>query len=507
MIQKLLYKNIWIKLIILYLLFKKIINIDLIKKFLKKNILYKIPLIKSKIQNEKNKIHSEIKNDLNKSLIDLEIYNKIPENSQSESDIVILLDKYKNMGKFNAKDGRISGTVYTNSEQINNFMEKIFLKFYRSNPLHPDIFPGVRKMEAEIIQMCANLLNSKSPCSGSFTSGGTESIILACRCYRECAYEMGIKKPNIIVCDNAHAAYWKAADYLNIDIIELASDKNEYNLKEKEISKYYNKNTIAIIASAPSFNFGLLDEIDKISEFCILKNIYLHIDMCLGGFILPFINKYKNISFTNEAISSISLDTHKYGCGPKGGSVILYKNRDLYKKQMFIKENWTGGIYGTQNITGSRCGNTISLTWATLMNIGYNNYKENAENIMNLTLFLRNEIKKIKDIFCYGDPEICIVAIGSNKFSIYQLADKLKILGWNLNYLQKPDSFHLCITNCHKKENIITFIEDIKKCMETIDYNLSNKGSSLYATTTKINDDSLVSDTVKEYFYILNDIE
>lgn len=500
------WKN-WLKIGLLFILFKKIYNNKCYLFIFMKRLLFKIPLIKSKIDEKKKIFNKELKESINKDLKDLKLYIKIPHNELDDSIIIESINKYNKVSIYQPGDGKISGTVYTNNNNLNNLMNKIFPIFYRSNPLHPDIYPGIRKMEAEIIQMSANLLNSEYPCSGSFTSGGTESIILACRTYRQCAYEKGNYKPNILVCKNAHAAYWKAAEYLNIDIIELEMDKDKYILLENNIKNFYNNSTIAVIVSAPSFNFGLIDDINNISKFCFSKNIYIHVDMCLGGFILPFIKKYENISFLNKGISSISIDTHKFGCGPKGGSVILYKNPDLFKKQIFVKEDWTGGIYGTQNITGSRCGNIICLTWATLLKIGYENFKKNAETIISLTNLLRIEISKIPDIFCFGEPNVCIVAIGSNKFSIYLLADQLKLLGWNLNYLQNPDSFHLCITNCHNHEHINKFIQDIKVSLPKIDYSNNEKGSSIYATTTKINDNDIISDTIKDYFYILNDIE
>ena len=69
-----------------------------------------------------------------------------------------------------------------------------------SNPLHPDTFPGIRKMEAEIVRMCCDLFNGNPSTScGCMTTGGTESIILACKAYRDWAREeKGISNPVIV---------------------------------------------------------------------------------------------------------------------------------------------------------------------------------------------------------------------------------------------------------------------------------------------------------------------
>ena len=314
-----------------------------------------IPFIREKIKKNMLDFRIQLKKDLNVIIKKnkLPIYDKIKDIGITNEGIINIINENRKLKGFDWQNGMVSGTVYTNNNDLNNLLTKVYPIFARSNPLHPDIFPGVRKMEAEIIRMVANLFNSKSPGAGSFTTGGTESIILACKTYRDLSYENNNYKPSILVCDTAHAAYWKAGHYLGIKIITVPHDK-DCKLTVDNIVDYIEYNTIAIVASAPSFNFGIIDDIDNISKYCVNNGLYLHIDMCLGGFILPFIDKYKNISFDNEGITSISVDTHKYGCGPKGGSVILYKNQDLFKYQMFVKEDWSGGIYGTANITGSR---------------------------------------------------------------------------------------------------------------------------------------------------------
>ena len=472
-----------------------------------------LPFVREKIKKSMLDFRIELKSDLNSYINKkkLPIYDKMGDMGLTDGGILEIINKNREFKGFDWKNGMVSGTVYTNNINLNNLMLKIYPFFARSNPLHPDIFPGIRKMEAEIIRMVANLFNSQSPGAGSFTTGGTESIILACKTYRDLSYEKGNYKPSILVCDTAHAAYWKAGHYLGIKIITVPHDNN-CKLIVDNIMNYIEDNTIAIVASAPSFNFGIIDDIDNISRYCINNNLYLHIDMCLGGFILPFIKKYKNISFDNPGITSISVDTHKYGCGPKGGSVILYKNQEFFKYQMFVKENWSGGIYGTTNMTGSRSGNIISLTWGSIMHIGKNHYRSYAKNIIKLTKKLSLEIENISELFVYGSPEVCIVSIGSNIYSIYVICDKMKEKGWNLNVLQNPACFHLCITNCHNDTQINKFISDIKCCLKNIKTLTIENGNrlieskSLYGSTQKINDGDIVTDLVKEYFCVLNEL-
>jgi sphinganine-1-phosphate aldolase len=508
--------SITLKLIGSYFLICKSIN--LIPK-LKNNMYIQLKstaIVKSIISNRVKEVRNDIKNDLNKGLINEKLFLNLPQKGINNEELLEMLKGFKQKENKIVDKNKVSGCIYHNSINLDSFMTKVFPVYYRSNPLHPDVFPYIRKMEAEIIQMCGNLMNSNEPTAGSFTSGGTESILLACKTYRDMAHQRGITKPEIIVSKNSHASYWKAGQYFNIKIVEIDSyfDSDEsmnssYNLQTK-LNKYFNKNTIAIIASAPAFNHGIIDPIPKIAKFVEQHNIYLHIDYCLGGFILPFIDEYC-YDFRVPGVSSISMDTHKYGNGPKGGSVILYCSQELYKKQAFVKDDWSGGIYGTSNISGSRDGNAVALTWSTMMSLGHDGYVLNATKISNLTLKLQTELKKIKEIFVYGDPSTCIVGVGSAKINIYLLTDKLVDLGWNINILQNPSSFHFCITNSHNEETIASLIKDINDSVNIIlqESNNTNKQvvKSIYGTTQKINDPEIIGDVIKEYICCLNELE
>ena len=236
--------------------------------------------------------------------------------------------------------------------------------------------------------------------------------------------------------------------------------------------------------------------------------------MCLGGFLLPFLPHYSSISFASVGITSISVDTHKYGCGPKGGSVILYREKEIFQAQMFVKEDWTGGIYGTSNMTGSRSGNTVSLTWATMRHLGIEGYQQQAQKIQRFVRQCKKGIDSIPGIFYCGEPDICIVAIASKLFDIYLLSDRLKQKGWNLNVLQQPACFHICFTNCHTSESVEEFISVCRKQTALLrqevlqNPNTPPQSSSIYGTTQKIETmaPGLVGQVIKDYCYVLNDL-
>jgi len=508
----------------MYLLSNQLINPDKIFKFIgiltvthqtlkyfgwnKQYVFYlmrKVPYIENKIYKKRKEIRDKIKNDLNDPLKTMKLNLKLPKKGKCEKTILKEIQAHNELTLYDSNKGRISGCVYSNYKKLDTIMAKVYPMFERTNPLHPDIYPGVRKMEAEIVNMCANLMKSNSQEAGCFTSGGTESILLAMRAYKKLAEKRNIKG-SILLAKSAHAAYWKAAEYFNMKTIEI--ETNQLPLDSKNIEKFVTKDTIVIIASAPSFNFGIIDNIESISEFCLKNNIFLHVDMCLGGFLLPFLDNI-NVDFTKKGITSISMDTHKYGYGPKGGSVLLYNDSNIFKEHMFVKEDWTGGIYGTSNLTGSRSGAVIATTWATLMACGKNYYENEAKRIQKIVYKLKDAINENNYLDIIGEPNVCIVAVNSSHFNIYLLADKLKEKGWSLNQLQNPASFHFCITSIHTMEMIDNLINDLNSCSREImkNPNIKNdKTASIYGTTQKVYDREVINDVVKDYIVCLNEL-
>uniref|UniRef100_A0A8R1E338 sphinganine-1-phosphate aldolase n=1 Tax=Caenorhabditis japonica TaxID=281687 RepID=A0A8R1E338_CAEJA len=363
-----------------------------------------------------------------------------------------LADKYEKYNTFNIEGGRVSGAVYTDRhvEHI-QLLGKIYEKYAFSNPLHPDVFPGARKMEAELIRMVLNLYNGPENASGSVTSGGTESIIMACFTYRNRAHSLGIETPVILAPITAHAAFDKAAHLCGMRLRHVPVDKdNRVDLKamEKLIS----------------------------SDVCMLGkkyNIPVHVDACLGGFMIPFMSdagfSLPTFDFRNPGVTSISCDTHKYGCTPKGSSIVMYRSKELHHFQYFSVPDWTGGIYATPTIAGSRAGANTAVAWATLLSFGRDEYVRRCQQIVKHTRILAERIQKIKWVKPYGSSDVSLVAFSGNGVNIYEVSDKMTKLGWNLNTLQNPAAIHICLTINQAHEEVVdAFVADLEKTCEEI---------------------------------------
>lgn len=203
-------------------------------------------------------------------------------------------------------------------------------------------------------------------------------------------------------------------------------------------------------------------------------------------------------NFKLPGLTSISIDTHKYGYGPKGSSVILYKNKDLIHYQYFISTDWPGGIYISPTIAGSRNGSIIAGTWAAMLYFGKKKYTEITNKLLNYTQYLVKELEKMEDIYIIGKPNMTVIGIGSNKFDIYKLYQYMVGRNWNLNSLQFPPSLHICITYLHIEHDTgKQFIKDLKDGIEEImnspDRKCSGMGA-IYGTSQKIPDRSIINE-------------
>ena len=152
----------------------------------------------------KGAVNKELKktmDDLEKSLRiagDENIVREIPEEGWSDEKIIEIMSKLQQSEEGRWKDGKVSGVVYHGAQDHVELMSKVFSLFALSNPLHPDVFPSIRKFEAEIISMTAKMLGNIEGVCGALTSGGTESILMACKAHRDYYLEKkGITSPEM----------------------------------------------------------------------------------------------------------------------------------------------------------------------------------------------------------------------------------------------------------------------------------------------------------------------
>ncbi|XP_056017657.1 sphingosine-1-phosphate lyase 1-like isoform X2 [Ostrea edulis] len=466
-------------------------------------LVKKIPFVKRKIAEEKKKILKDMEHTMN---ADVDGYiTRLPENGLEVEALMEELKKYQSLAKVDWANGTISGTVYGGEPELTKLMEKVYGMFAWTNPLHADIFPDIRKMEAEVVRMCCTMFNGDSQSCGTMTAGGTESILMACLTYRNIARERGIKIPEIIVPVTAHAAFDKAAAYFHLRITHIPIDEKTRRVDINAMRRAINKNTCMLMGSVPQFPHGIIDDIQSISELGLKYNIPVHVDCCLGGFLYPFMEKagysVPVADFRVPGVTSISADTHKYAFAPKGSSVVLYRNDDYRRMQFFVQPDWPGGIYATASVGGSRPGAIIAVCWATLMYYGEKSYIESTRKIISTTRYIKAGLKKIPGFHVFGDPLMSVVGFGPAegfKYNIFTFSDMIAKRGWNLNPLQFPSSIHLCVTLLHTKEGVADkFLQDARECLEELLNSADAEAggmAAMYGTSQSIPDRSMVAE-------------
>ncbi|XP_007432814.1 sphingosine-1-phosphate lyase 1-like [Python bivittatus] len=338
------------------------------------------------------------------------------------------------------------------------------------------------------------------------TSGGTESILMACKAYRELAYEKGIKYPEMLVPESAHAAFDKAAHYFKIKIVHIPLTKL-MQVDVKAMKKAISKNTAMLVCSAPQFPHGSIDPIEEVAKLALKYNIPFHVDACLGGFLIAFMEKagfpLQTFDFRVKGVTSISADTHKYGYAPKGSSVIMYSDVKYRRHQFFVAPDWQGGIYASPTIAGSRPGCLIAGCWATMVHLGEGGYVEATRKIISTTRFIISELQKIDHILIIGKPEVSVFALKSDTFDIYRLSNLLVSRGWNFNNLQFPRSIHFCITLVQTKPGLAELLlKDIRESVSEIMKDPKGKTTgmaAIYGMAQAIPDRNLISEIVGGY--------
>ncbi|XP_051156641.1 sphingosine-1-phosphate lyase [Leptopilina boulardi] len=467
-----------------------------------------IPSVREKIDRELNKVGTDFQKDAVDRVKDVPYIVNLPTKGLSSEDILKLVEQHIQLGDYDWERGKVSGTVYKSDKNLTQLMGNIYRIASYTNPLHPDVFPGVCKMEAEVVRIACNLFNGDEASCGTMTTGGTESILLACKAYRDYAKEVkGIKKPEMVIPTTAHSAFDKAAQFLKIKVRLVPVNSKSFTCSIDAMQRAITKNTIMLVGSAPNFPYGTMDNIESITNLGVRYNIPVHVDACLGGFLICFMEKVGYnlplFDFRLPGVTSISADTHKYGYAPKGSSVILYRDKKYRNHQYTVSTDWPGGIYGSPTVNGSRAGGIIASCWASMMYFGNNGYLEATRKIIDTTKYIERELRKMEGICIFGTPATSVVAIGSKDFHIYRLGELLRAKGWNLNSLQFPSGIHLCVTHVHTEKGVADqFLDDVQSALDITMKNpkVPVRGQfALYGMSQEIADRSIVGDITRNY--------
>ncbi len=394
----------------------------------------------------------------------------IPDSGRSREEILTELRSIASEEDAAWEDGRCSGTMYCGDRDHYAFLKEAFGLFAHQNALQRDMCPSATRFEGEIIAMALDLmhageLNGAEP-AGMVTSGGSASIAQAVLAYREQGRETrGIERPNLVKPETGHVAFDKACHLFGVELRRAEVDPETTLVRPETVAELIDENTIAIMGSAGNYGYGTIDPIADLANLATERGVGMHVDGCLGGYLLPFGEELglpiPPFDFRVPGVTSISADTHKYGYGLKGTSTLLFRDRELRNRCYFFMPDWSGGKYFSPGIEGSRSDGLLAATWASLVSIGREGYREYAKRIFDAAAAMMEAVRSHDELRIMGEATF-LFAFRSEEFDIYHVNDEMKRRGWRLNGLQYPNAIHMAVTRPQTQPGVVeAWAEDL----------------------------------------------
>lgn len=382
------------------------------------------------------------------------VNRRIPEQGMARDEVLDQLRAMATEEDAAWETGKVSGTMYCGDHEHYAFLNDAFGMYAHVNALQRDICPSQTRFEGEIIAMTLDMLHAEAVTDtepvGIVTTGGTGSIVHALLAYREQARDTkGITQPNFVKPETGHPAFDKGCHLFGIEVRNAPIDPETTKVDVAAMAELIDENTIAIMGSACNYGYGTIDPIEELSDLALERGVGLHVDGCLGGFILPWGQELgwdiPVFDFRLPGVTTMSADTHKYGYGFKGSSVLAFRDKALRNSQYFFLTGWSGGKYCSPGMEGSRSGGALASTWAAMVSIGREGYLGYAKAIFETADAMKAAVRSHPELRIMGEPTFCF-SFTSDEFDIYHVNDAMRTKGWRFNGQQYPNAIHMAVT-------------------------------------------------------------
>ncbi len=387
----------------------------------------------------------------------------LPEHGRARADVLAELSSMAAQEDAFWETGKVSGTMYSGDHEHYAFLTEAFGRFAHASALQRDLSPSATRFEGEVIAMVLDLMHASTVTDGEpvgmVTTGGTGSILHALLAYREdAASRRGITTPNIVKPETGHPAFDKGAHLFGIECRTVPVDPVTTLVDPATMAAAIDANTIALVGSAGNYPYGTIDPIAELGALAAEHGVGLHVDACLGGFILPFGEELGYevpvFDFRVPGVTSISADTHKYGYALKGSSVVVFRDRSLRNSQYFHVAGWSGGKYMSPGMEGSRSVGLLASTWAAMVSLGRAGYREFAADIFATAAEMMAAVRSHPELRLMGSPTFCF-SFTCEEFDIYHVADFMGPRGWRFNGQQYPNAIHLAVTRPQTRPGVV----------------------------------------------------
>ncbi len=437
--------------------------------------------------------------------IELPLVRSLPANGRDHATLLQELEALR-VADAEWRDGRVFSLVYDPGHAHETFLREAHGRYFSENGLNPMAFKSLHRMETDVVRMVGALLNGDAETCGTFTSGGTESLLLAVKTARDRARRLHPwnRRPEIVLPESAHVAFDKAADAFGLRIRRARLDADK-RVDVKHVKRLINRHTVLLVASAPQYPHGVIDPVEAIGKLALKHKIPFHVDGCVGGLILPFIERLGRPlplwDFRVPGVTSISADLHKYGYTTKGASVLLHKSKDYLQDQIFIATDWPGGVYASPTLPGTKPGGPVAAAWAGIQALGIDGYVALAKQTLAAADALREGIRQIDGLRLLSPDNMPIVTwtSASDDVDTYAVADQLEARGWHLDRQQDPPSIHLTVMAGHERV-VPEYLRDLKAAVQFVRENPGTKSqgnAAMYGMMAKVPFRSMVKSTVR----------
>lgn len=385
------------------------------------------------------------------------------------------------VGDVDWRAGRAFSLTYLATPEALELSERAYAMFAGENALNVAAFPSLRRMQADVLGFVADLFQAPQGWAGFLTSGGTESLLMVSYAARRRRGDVG--RPNIVLPTSAHAAFEKACAYFGIESRRVPV-RNDWRADVAAMASAIDADTVLLVGSAPQYPQGVVDPIAELGEVAAARNIPLHVDSCIGGMVLPFIDPFGSaehpFDFTVAGVTSISVDLHKYGYAAKGSGVIVYRSRELRDHQTFVTDNWLGGLYGSSGVLGTKSGGPIASSWAMIRHFGRDGYADLARRTRATTLLLAEGISSIVPLFVMTKPDSTLICFGSGDEAVptNAVADALRARGWWVDRQGPPATLHMTVS-AHHEHVVADFIEALRLSVTDVRSRATAPGSTV----------------------------
>lgn len=400
---------------------------------------------------------------------------KIPETGMDRDTLLARLDEYR-QGDMPWRNGRVWGYVFHPGDEIEAVIKQAYSMFLSENALDPTVFKSAARFENEVVSMAANHLSGDGEVVGNFTSGGTESIILAVKTARDHAraHRPEITRPKLLLPVTGHAAFHKAGHYLGVEVVTTPVDSATFKADVSAMAAAIDENTILLVGSAVSYAHCVVDPIADIAALAKERGLLCHVDACMGGFMLPYFRRLgcdiPDFDFSVPGVTSMSMDLHKYAFAAKGASVILHRNADLRRHQIYTCARWSGYTVVNATVQSSKSVGPMAACWAVMNHIGDQGYLDIARSLLDGTRRLVAGIDAIDGLQVLATPEMNLLAFTSDAVNVFHIIDEMKELGWyiqpQLGYGDSRANIHLSV-NPNNLPHIDEFLADLARCTES----------------------------------------